>query len=29
MTETVRDLAAPFAPAIEAHTREIMRRPYR
>jgi antitoxin HicB len=29
MTETVRDLAAPFAPSIEARAREIMRRPYR
>jgi predicted RNase H-like HicB family nuclease len=29
LRETVRDLAAPFAPAIEAQAREIMRRPYR
>lgn len=29
MTEMLRDLAAPFAPEIEAQTRAIMRRPYR
>jgi len=29
MTQMPRDLAAPFAPEIEAQTRAIMRRPYR